>query len=686
MPHGIYSKLKCNSENHLDFIPQTHQSQVLDYFVNKSKHKGLLLYHKLGSGKSCSSILISDEMLSLSQIKKVYVMTPGSLRQNFIEEYCEKCGKNPTILNSRYTFITTNYSVGKRIPDLNGSLVIIDEVHNLINGVKNQSVHASLIYKALMKSDCRILALTGTPVYNDIGEWPFLGNLLKPGTFPDPLKYGKLNNTEFESQFTIDNDGNIIPKNGRMLTTQLRGIISYFPGSGEEFYPEVIYENPIRVRMTTIQDNRYWDISEKESLIRAIGPPPKSLLRTNPKQYKKKMEEYIMATKYILSRSASNFFYPSQFRSSTEFESKDEIKHIGLKYQFIYIPTGQISQNREKLMDEIVFSIIEEMEENGIKDVSHEEKKKISEDVSKNIKKDILIGNIGWIEKSEFQNKELTDIYSRKIVAFITNVINNWNAKHVLFTYYKTKSGVKIIHTLLKMCGIETEIYSGDISDNDRKRILNDFNAENNRYGEKIKILLVTEAGAEGINILEAQHMHILESSTREMKIQQAIGRVVRYKSHSVEGRKPMPKNERVVHIWRYWSTSNDLPITIIKEIKKEDGSIEKKEIVITDKTCVDEILYYKGKNSVNSMRSFLSIIKNSSITPYDKSKDTDSMLKDYRSIPVNPKLERAFKISDDRYEKTYRGKYQNESEDDENIFKDFASNVGDESEDIDEM
>ena len=195
----------------------------------------------------------------------------------------------------------------------------------------------------------------------------------------------------------------------------------------------------------------------------------------------------------------------------------------------------------------------------------------------------------------------------------------------------------------------------------------------------------MTEAGAEGINILEAQHMHILESSTREMKIQQAIGRVVRYKSHSVEGRKPMPKNERVVHIWRYWSTSNDDPITIVKDIKNEDGSSEKKEIVITDKTCVDELLYHKGRSSVNSMRSFLSIIKKSSVTNYDKSKDTDRMLKDYRSMPVNLKIERACNISDDRYKKTHSANDQNESKDNdyENIFKDFASSIGDDSEDV---
>ena len=193
-------------------------------------------------------------------------------------------------------------------------------------------------------------------------------------------------------------------------------------------------------------------------------------------------------------------------------------------------------------------------------------------------------------------------------------------------------------------------IYSGDIGDSQRKKILKNFNAENNRYGDKIKILLVTEAGAEGINILETQHMHILESSTREMKIQQAIGRVVRYRSHAVECRKPMPKNEQVVHVWRYWSTSDPEPHTIETTYKDSDGVKKTNKKIIVDKTCVDQILYKKGIYTVNTIASFLNLLKQASVTRYNKSSDSSGKLKDWGLIETPEKLTESYKISDDRY------------------------------------
>ena len=51
-------------------------------------YRGLLLFHGLGSGKSCSSIAIAEGMKTKRQ---VIVMTPKSLRENYIEEL-KKCG------------------------------------------------------------------------------------------------------------------------------------------------------------------------------------------------------------------------------------------------------------------------------------------------------------------------------------------------------------------------------------------------------------------------------------------------------------------------------------------------------------------------------------------------------------------------------------------------------------------
>ena len=657
MPYGIYENIECDGGKHPPFTTQAHQAELLNYFLNKLKYKGIVAFHRLGSGKSCSSIMISDAMIKASKVKKVYVLTPGSLRQNFIEEYCEKCGYKPKYLKKYYTFITTNYSVGERLPDFDGSLVIIDEVHNLINGVKNQSKHATLIYNALMKADCSILALTGTPVFSHIWEWPFLGNLLKPGTFTKMIRNGQLDTEAFMTKFIIDDEGNVKPKNPKMFAIKLRGIVSYFPGVAGGFYPDVIYETPIQVRMTPLQDANYWAVADWENTIRKQGPPKKSLLRTDPKSYYEKMEEFIMTSKYIMSRFFSNFYYPDTFRSAKKPETRDEVHHIGKVLKYKYKPTGEIADTKKYFVDTLYDTELQRAKlekvnwtKGELKALAKKVKKQVENQVKKHVTTEYELQNIGWIDKRNFPLYRLTDVYSRKIVALISNVLANWKSKHVVFTFFKTKAGVNILHALFKMCGVKTAIYSGDISDSKRRKILKDFNSEKNRYGDKIKILLVTEAGAEGINILESQHMHILESSTREMKIQQAIGRVVRYKSHMVEGRKPMPKNEQVVHVWRYWSTSESEPFTLKRSFKTKEGDTKTTEKVIVDKTTVDEILYKKGRISVNSMQSFLDLLKKSSVTSYDKKQDKDSRLKDYGVLPVPPNLEKTYEISKTRY------------------------------------
>jgi hypothetical protein len=675
---GVYKNIICTHGSHPEFFPQKHQTELLNYFLYTSKEKGLLAYHRLGSGKSCSSIMISDEMIKTAKAKKVFIMTPGSLRQNFLEEYCDRCGKSPEYLKNHYIFITVNYSVGERLPDFNGGLVIIDEVHNLINGVKNQSKHATLIYNAINNSKCRVLALTGTPVFNYIWEWPLLGNMLKPNTFPNIIRHGQLDEEAFMKIFIIDKDGNVTPKNPKSFAVDLRGIISYFPGVQGGFYPEVFYEEPIRVQMTIPQEYAYLNVVDWEEAIRQKGPPEKSLLKSNPRKYYQDMNDFIVASKYIVSRLYSNFYYPTKpdnFRSGVLPESRDEIKHIGKVVKYKYKPTGEIAPTQKYFVDKYYSLAIDEyvvkhnikppQPTKGGKDKNKKQSdeagippadllkitKKVEDRVKANTVQEFEIENIGWVDHTNFSQNRLMDVYSRKFSALIVNIIKNWNAKHMVFTFFKTKGGVNLVNSLFKMCGIKTEIYSGDISDSRRRIILKEFNAEKNRYGDKIKALLVTEAGAEGINVLETQHMHILESSTREMKIQQAIGRIVRYKSHMVEGRKPMPKSEQVVHVWRYWSIMNAMPTVIAREITNDNGLIEKLTKTVTNKTGVDQILYNKGRIFVNTMQSFLQLLKNASVTTYDKSQDTGSRLKDYGyQTNINPQLELAYKISDDRF------------------------------------
>ena len=71
-----------------DFSLLTHQKIVRDYMNLFTPYRGLLLFHGLGSGKTCTSIAIAEGM---KDSKKVIVMTPKSLRANYMEEL-KKCG------------------------------------------------------------------------------------------------------------------------------------------------------------------------------------------------------------------------------------------------------------------------------------------------------------------------------------------------------------------------------------------------------------------------------------------------------------------------------------------------------------------------------------------------------------------------------------------------------------------
>lgn len=66
----------------------THQKIVRDYLNLYTPYRGLLLFHGLGSGKTCTSIAIAEGMKSMN---KIVVMTPASLRRNYLDEL-KKCG------------------------------------------------------------------------------------------------------------------------------------------------------------------------------------------------------------------------------------------------------------------------------------------------------------------------------------------------------------------------------------------------------------------------------------------------------------------------------------------------------------------------------------------------------------------------------------------------------------------
>jgi len=92
-----------------DFSLLTHQEIVRDYMNLYTPYRGLLLYHGLGAGKTCASIAIAEGM---KNAKEVVIMTPASLRQNYIHEL-KVCGDSIYRLKQHWTFLPTGRDLAR---------------------------------------------------------------------------------------------------------------------------------------------------------------------------------------------------------------------------------------------------------------------------------------------------------------------------------------------------------------------------------------------------------------------------------------------------------------------------------------------------------------------------------------------------------------------------------------------
>ena len=144
--------ISCDDYSKKDFSLLIHQKIVRDYINLYTPYRGLLLYHGLGSGKTCSSIAISE---GLKNDKEVIIMTPASLRDNYIEEL-KKCGDFMYKKNQYWEFINTKTNP-EYIKTLSGILQLPEEYINkkggawLINKTKEPNYETEISLDDLKK-------------------------------------------------------------------------------------------------------------------------------------------------------------------------------------------------------------------------------------------------------------------------------------------------------------------------------------------------------------------------------------------------------------------------------------------------------------------------------------------------------------------------------------------------------
>ena len=85
-------------------------------FLVDSPYRGILLYHGLGTGKTCAGLITSENLV---EKKHVLILTPASLRQTWIDEL-KFCGdpiykQSNELIYRNYTFINYNNTDIKKL-------------------------------------------------------------------------------------------------------------------------------------------------------------------------------------------------------------------------------------------------------------------------------------------------------------------------------------------------------------------------------------------------------------------------------------------------------------------------------------------------------------------------------------------------------------------------------------------
>jgi superfamily II DNA or RNA helicase len=614
----INKKSKKNGWEYTSF-----QKFVRDYLSSSSPYRGLLLYHGLGSGKTCTSITVAE---NLKLGKNVIVLSPASLRTNYITALRTDCGvtaykDNEDALREKYTFISYNASNTieqlKRIPSIDNHTIVIDEAHNLISMIVSNSKKGPELYNMLMNArNLKIVALSGTPIINFPFEVAILCNILRgyievPTFFiktlkdsgdlqwqmtilqdktkelehvnwvdtqqrylyvylniqsyhPDfdetiqkilknAVKFGVQidyietkkyslfpdNVDEFHSYFIEETrDGDFI-KNIELLKRRMIGLISYYRGGKPIYYPRMNPVKFVNVPMSDYQYQVYKDVREMERDKEKSGIMQK-LLGTSGDSKSKKFSSLFR----VFTRQFSNFVFPP------------EIERPFIK-KFLADARKKKLEKKAKKSNKAADDLSELEKEN----------KRMTEENSLNKKdKEVIADAIGKLSENReifLQNTpDQLQRYSPKMAAMLEDM-NKSPGLILVYSAFRSLEGIGIFSLVLETNGwilydIESSnrpnkgekrfaIYSGEENEETREKLRAVYNSPENKYGEELMALLVTSAGAEGIDLKNIRQVQIMEPFWHDMRINQVIGRANRYLSH-IE----LPEKDREVNVFRY--------------------------------------------------------------------------------------------------------------------------------------
>ena len=569
-----------------------YQSFLGSFLDFKSPYRNALVYHGLGAGKTVTSINVINNLFNYSPDWNIFVLIKASLRDDpwlkdlkqwlRPEQYEERMNSiffisydSPTAEKSFLNAVKASDATKKNI-------YIFDEAHNFIKNVYNNMItksgkRALTIYDYIIQDkkendSTRVILMSATPAVNNPYEIAILFNLLRPGIFP--ATETKFNETYISR---VDNDLKLNPAAKNMFQRRILGLVSYYIGSDPNLF------------------------AAKETKVKNVPMDP----------YQQEVYEHFEYIEEQLERArAQNKSGATVYRSYTRQSSNFVFPVMG-SYTGENRPRPAKFKLTEKEAEEIISGRLDNLTNSNKKDFDIDAVKKnasmylqavdtyiksfigyldnlVSEDKASGntIEKDVEI----FKSKYKFKFAEFWKEHKTKSKLLQCLYACSCKMTAIIFYMMRSKGPVLIFSNFVKMEGLEIfKIYLsyfgyGDFSKNGgsdyhrytefhgeierdvRKKNLAAFNSKDNIDGKVIRIILISPAGSEGINLRNVRQVHVMEPYWNEVRIQQLIGRALRMCSHA-----DLPMNERKVDIFRYHAIRSEGSKQILKDATDQE-------------------------------------------------------------------------------------------------------------------
>lgn len=348
--------------------------------------------------------------------------------------------------------------------------------------------------------------------------------------------------------------------NPMLLSRRIQGLVSYYNYYSPEDYPEKLPIEYIELPMSDTQFQKYFQVRAKE-----IENERKAMLYGRKRNNNSNSDNQVVrdmkngAMYRSFSRAFCNFVFPENvvrpFPSSikammSEMDTFDEdvVEQPDNVEEEEEVPTD-VKKAYTKALQSALKSLTKEDLTVNL-DILSPKFKRIIEEISSCPGLSLVY--------SQFRNVEGVGVLSMSLDAhgyselklhkntkgeYELNIKESdyTKPKYIKFTGNKEESKI-----LLDIFNSEFSQLPPTILEQ-LKTMHPDLMSDKNYHGKVIRVLMITQSGAEGISLKNVRHVHVMEPYWNDIRIQQVIGRAIRAKSHIA-----LPQNERNVKVFIY--------------------------------------------------------------------------------------------------------------------------------------